>query len=89
MRKLTVILPASAILLAAVVLASDFGAPLSAQSPDVVAAESGKDIDVATADDADQTATTWTETGKRHHDSRNPRLPGPNNPGGKKKKKGP
>jgi hypothetical protein len=77
MRKFTFILPVSAILLAAIVLASNFGSPLSAQTPDALSSASAKDVDYAATDDNDVTAATWTETGIRNPDSRKPRLPQP------------
>lgn len=77
MRKFTFILPVSAILLAAVVLASDFGSPLSAQTPEAQPTALAKDADYDVIDETDVTATTWTETGIRNPDSRKPRLPQP------------
>jgi hypothetical protein len=87
MRKLTLILPVSAILLAAVVLAGDLGSSVSAQTPESSMATVTKEQDYDTVDEGDVTATTWTETGLRHPDSRKPRLPTPKKPGIKAPKK--
>jgi hypothetical protein len=87
MRKLTLILPILAILLAAVVLAGDLGSSVSAQTPESTMATMTKEEDYATADDGDLTTTSWTETGLRHPDSRKPRLPHPKHPKAKVPKK--
>jgi hypothetical protein len=83
MRKFTFILPVAAILLAAVVVAAEFGSPISAQSPEPVAALSAKDAEYA---DDDVTAVTWSETSVRVPDSTKPRLPSPKVKLKKKKK---
>jgi len=77
MRKFTLVLPVAAILLASVVLASEFGSALSAQTPDAIASGSVKDGETIGDDDSDITAATWTETSVRHPDSNKARLPPP------------
>jgi hypothetical protein len=84
MRKFTFILPVAAVLLAAIVVAAEFGAPLSAQSPDATAAVSSKDAGFDGDDDV--TAVTWSETSVRVPDSTKPRLPSPKVKLKKKKK---
>jgi len=85
MRKFTLILPVAAILLAAVVVAAEFGSPLSAQTPDAtVTAATAKDADYDAVDDV--TAVTWSETSVRVPDSTKPRLPSPKVKLKKKKK---
>lgn len=76
MRKLTFMLPVTAILLAAVVVAAEFGSPLAAQSPDSATATTVKDEDYY-LDDEDVNAVTWAETSVRVPDSTKPRLPNP------------
>jgi hypothetical protein len=84
MRKFTLILPIAAILLAAVVVAAEYGAPLSAQSPAATAAVATKDAGYDADDDV--TAVTWSETSVRVPDSTKPRLPSPKVKLKKKKK---
>jgi hypothetical protein len=85
MRKFTFILPAAAILLAGLVLAAEFGAPLSARTPDAPPATALKDAEAYDADDVG--AETWVETSVRPPDSSKPRLPPPKIKHKKKKKK--
>jgi hypothetical protein len=84
MRKFTLILPVAAILLAAVVVASEFGSPLSAQSPPTTTQANFKVGDFEGDDDV--TAVTWSETSVRVPDSTKPRLPNPKVKLKKKKK---
>ena len=91
MRKLRFILPAFAILLAAFALASNFGSPLSARTPDGLPTAMAKDDGEDAMDDNDVTATTWTETGLRNadSDSRKARFPSPKKTVKKAPKKAP
>ena len=86
MRKFTLMLPVTAILLAAVVVASEFGSPLSAQSPDSTATVTVKGEEYEFADE-DVNAVTWAETSVRVPDSSQPKLPKPKVKHKPKKKK--
>ena len=73
MRKITIFLPACAVLLAAAVLTSELGAALTEASPDSNTAAVYDDEYVG--DDGDISAANWIEAGKKNPDTRKARLP--------------
>jgi hypothetical protein len=75
MRKIRLILPACAVLLAAAVLTSELGAALTESTPDTTAAAAYDDQYVG--DDGDISAANWIEAGKKNPDTRKHRLPHP------------
>lgn len=74
MRKYSFVLPAAAIMLAAVVLTTELGTTFAARTPDKPAASPAKS-DLYADDAVDLTASNWVETGSGLVDTRKPRLP--------------
>lgn len=74
MRKFCFMLPALAILLATVLLTSELGSSLAAQTPGQPVASSHDGVS-SSGESNDITAATWVETGAKTVDTRKPRLP--------------